>query len=87
MVEKRQEAGIIQLCRPDVTSRVLSELSKPFESALYRTGRDEKSIFWYWEINYKRGHYRHFWATDLAEGEKRFRQEDFALWPELRDEY
>ncbi len=87
MVEKREEAGIIQLCRPNTTSRVLSELSKPFESALYRMGRGEKSIFWYWEINYKRGHYRDFKTTDLAEGEKRFREEDFASWPELRVVY
>ncbi len=88
MVKKRTEAGIIQLCRPNVTSQVLPQLfpaiPKPFDSALYREGCDEKSIFWYWEINYERGHFRCFKTTDLVEGEKRFREEDFASWPKLQ---
>ncbi len=87
MVKKREDAGVIQLCRLNITSQVLPQLfpaiPKPFESALYRMGRDEKSIFWYWEIDYERGHYRQFWTTDLTEGEKRLREEDFASWPEL----
>ncbi len=90
MVKKREEAGIIQLYRPNVTSQVLPQLfpaqRKPFESAVYLQGRDEKSIFWYWEINYERGHFRYFRTTDLAEGEKRFREENFALWPDLDSE-
>ncbi len=91
MVKKRQEAGIIQQYYPNLTSRLKSKLFRPkprqsFETALYRQGRDEKSIFWYWEINYKLGYSRQFWTTDLVEGEKRFREEYFASWPELDDD-
>ncbi len=47
-------------------------------------GRNERAIFWYWEIDYELGHFQYFLTTDLVEGEKRFREEDFASWPELR---
>ncbi len=92
MVKRRQEASIIQRYHPNLTSRLKSGLfhiqpRKQFESALYRLGRDEKSMFWYWEINYELGHFRHFQTTDLAEGEKRFREEDFASWPMIRDSF
>ncbi len=57
--------------------------TKRFESGLYRQGCGEKSIFWYWEINYELGYCRQFWTTDLAEGERRFQEEDFASWPDF----
>ncbi len=83
MVKKRQEAGLVQLRHPNLTSQVLSKLfrsksQKMFDSALYRIGHDEKSIFWYWEIDYKLRQYREFRTTDLAKGEKRFKEEIFA---------
>ncbi len=86
MIKKRREAGIIQQCHPKFTSRIKSMFfhNKPrdqFESALYRLGHGRKSVLWYWEIDYKLGHYREFRTTDLAEGEKSFQTEDFASWP------
>ncbi len=91
MVKERKEAGVIRQYHPSLNSRLKSKLfrtkhRKQFESALYRVGRDEKSIFWYWEIDYESGHYRHFWTIELAEGEKRFREEDFGSWPKLDNE-
>ncbi len=88
MIKKRQEAGIIQRYHPNWTSRLKLELfrtksQEQVKSALYRMGRNEKSIFWYWEIDYKLGHYRTFFTIDLAKGERRFEDEDFASWPEL----
>ncbi len=86
MVKKRQEAGIIQRYHSNLLSGLFRTKSQgQFEPALYRVGCDEKSTFWYWEIDHELGHYRHFQTTNLAEGEKRFREEDFASWPELRD--
>ena len=49
-------------------------------------GHGEKSIFWYWEIDYKLGHYREFQTIDLAKGQKRFREENFSAWPEWRED-
>ncbi len=91
MVKRRKEAGLIQRYHPNLTYQLKLKLSrfKPraqFETALYRVGCDKKSMFWYWEIDYKLGHYRHFRTIDLAEGEKLFREEDFASWPKLDDE-
>ncbi len=91
MVKKRKEAGLIQRYHPNLTSRLKSKLfrtkpRKQFKSALYCMGRDEKSIFWYWEIDHESGHYRHFRTTDLATGEKRFREEDFSSWDEWDDD-
>ncbi len=88
MINTCQEFDIIQQYYPNLTSRLTSKFKscKPFESALYRRGRDEKSVFWYWEINYELGHFRHFQTIDLAEGEKRFREEDFTSWPQLEGE-
>ncbi len=90
MVKKRQDAGIIQRCYPKLFTRIKLKFfrNKPrqkFESALFRIGRNEKSIFWYWEIDYELEHYRDFKTIDLREGEKRFKEEDFASWPEWED--
>ena len=87
MVKKYKQANVIQRYYPNWSSRIKfpfrSKTQGRFESALYRMGHDEKSIFWYWEIDYELGHYREFETIDLAEGEKRFREEDFAQWPNL----
>lgn len=87
MVKKRQKAGVIQQSRSNLTSRIKSKLfrKKQFSSALYQIGRDEKSIFWYWEIDHELGHYREFRTTNLAEGRKRFQEEDFTSWPKFED--
>lgn len=82
MIKRRKQANVIQLHRPKWSSRIKSLLRdtrtrEHFESAIYRRGHGEKSTFWYWEINYDLGHYRHFETIDLAEGEKRFREEPF----------
>ena len=86
MVKQRKQANIIQRYYPDWSSRIKllfrNKTPQPLESALYRMGHGEKSIFWYWEIDYKLGHYREFRTIDLEKGEKRFREEDFAAWPE-----
>ena len=47
-------------------------------------GHGEKSIFWYWEIDYQSGHYRDFRTIDLPKGEKKFRGENFDAWPEWK---
>ncbi len=88
MVKKSKEASLIQRYHPSLTSRFKMKLfrtthRKQFESALYRMGRDEKSIFWYWEIDYELGYFRQFRTTDLVEGEKKFREEDFSSWPKF----
>jgi len=86
MVKLRRRGNIIQRYYPSLTSRVKSFFrGKPrerFESALYRMGHGEKSIFWYWEIDYGLQHYREFRTIDLAEGARLFREEDFDSWPE-----
>ena len=85
MVKQLEQANIIQRYHPNWSSRIKfpfrSKTQERFKSALYRRGHDEKSIFWYWEIDYKLGHYREFYTIDLAKGEKRFRAEDFGAWP------
>ena len=90
MVKQRKQANIIQRYYPDWPSRIKflfrNKTQQPFESALYCMGHGDKSIFWYWEIDYKLGHYRDFRTIDLAKGEKRFREEDFGAWPELGED-
>lgn len=44
-----------------------------FESAIYRMGHGKKSVFWYRKLTS-----RHFKTIDLAEGEERFREGEFA---------
>src|SRR5690348_3375835 len=91
MVKMREQGNIIQRHSPSLISRLKSffwdQPPEHFESALYRMGHGEKSIFWYWEIDYELGHYREFRTVDLAEGERRFREEDFGSWPEYGHEY
>lgn len=88
MVKRRKQANIVQRYHSKLSTRVKSlfggKARGPFESALYRVGQGEKSIFWYWEIDYELWHYRQFQTTDLAEGEMRFREEDFDM-PDWRD--
>ncbi len=90
MIKKRQEAGVIQRHRPKLSSWFKSFFRKKpqrrFESALYRMGQRGKSIFWYWEIDYESHHYREFRTTNLVEGEKILRDEDFDSWPALEDD-
>lgn len=89
MVKQRKLANVIQRYPLKWSARVKSLFhNKPrehFESALYRMGHNEKSIFWYWEINYELGYYRAFETIELAEGEKIFREEDFTSWPKETD--
>lgn len=86
MVNQLEQANIIQRYYPNWSSRIKlpfrSKTQARFESALYHIGHDEKSVFWYWKIDYKLGHYREFHTIDLAKGEKRFREEDFGAWLE-----
>ena len=88
MVKQLEQANIIQRYYPNWSSRIefifRSKTQGHSESAHYRMGHDEKSIFWYWEIDYKLGHYREIRVIDLEKGEKRFREEDFAAWPEWK---
>jgi hypothetical protein len=86
MIKQREQAKILERHHPNLASRIKSlfpnKSQNGVESALYRMGRGEKSIFWYWEINYKLRYYRDFRAIDLSKGEKIFRGEDFDLWPD-----
>src|ERR1700742_2187586 len=86
MVKRRKQANVIQQYHPKLSSRVKfifrDKTQRRFESALYRMGHGDKSVFWYWEINYELGRYREFRTINLAAGEKRFGEEDFDAWPE-----
>lgn len=86
MVKQRKQAKVIQRHHPKLSSWIKflfrDKATGRFESALYQMGHGEKSIFWYWEIDHELGHYREFRSLDLAEGEKKFREEDFDAWPE-----
>lgn len=86
MVKQRKQADVIQRYQPNWSSRFKfrfrNKTQGHFESALYCMGHGDKSIFWYWEIDSKLGHYREFRTIDLAKGQKRFREEDFGAWTE-----
>ena len=86
MVKRREQANIIQRYHPKWSSRIKSlfrgKSRERVEAAAYRHGQGEKSIFWYWEIDYELGHFRTFDTLDWVEGMKRFREEDFGSWPE-----
>lgn len=91
MVENRMQANVIRRYYPNfirwIRSFFREELQERFESALFHVGHGEKSIFWYWEFDYELQHFREFHTIDLAEGEKRFREETFASWPEYGYEF
>lgn len=91
MVKQRKQTGILQRYRPNWPSRIKSffcdKYRECFESAVYRVGQGEKSVFWYWEIDFELGHYRDFETVDLMEGERRFREENFDVWPDWGHEW
>lgn len=61
--------------RPYYTaSPFLSNPQGRIESGLYVIGRDSKSVFWYWEINYDLETYREFRTLYLVEGETLYRE-------------
>ncbi|KAF9442369.1 hypothetical protein P691DRAFT_779436 [Macrolepiota fuliginosa MF-IS2] len=84
-IKRWKEYGIIRPYYPNFTSRFKSlvpeKLQGKFISGLYRLGHGPRSIFWYWEINFKDEYYREFRAADLAEGKRAYRDEQFDLWP------
>ncbi|KAF9449066.1 hypothetical protein P691DRAFT_774915 [Macrolepiota fuliginosa MF-IS2] len=84
-IRRWKEYGIIQPYYPNFTSLFKSLISKKSQreliSGLYRIGRGSKSIFWYWEINFKEEYYQEFWAANLAEGKRVYQREQFDLWP------
>lgn len=86
MVRQRKQANVIQRYYPKWYSRIRSlfrnKNQERFESVLYRVGQGEKSIFWYWKIDYESRYYTDLQTINLADGEKRFREEDFEMWDE-----
>ncbi|KAF9443641.1 hypothetical protein P691DRAFT_808682 [Macrolepiota fuliginosa MF-IS2] len=86
MVERMQEAGVIQSCHRSLSSRFKSLFQRGsrdrFISGLYSMGHGPKSYFWYWEVDFDARYYREFRVIDLANGERMFREEPFNLWPE-----
>jgi len=72
-IEWRQQRNIIRPYHP--TPPFLDKPQGRVESGLNILGRDSKSIFWYWEINYDLQTYRDFEAIDLAEGERLYREQ------------
>ncbi|KAF5353184.1 hypothetical protein D9756_007785 [Leucocoprinus leucothites] len=55
-----------------ISSRKVDE--QHCESGLFVLGHDEKSVFWYWEIDFEEKVYREFHAPDLDEGMNAFEQ-------------
>lgn len=73
MIENRQKRNITRPYRP--TSPFLDIPQGRVESGLNIMGRDSKSTFWYWEINYDLETFREFETIDLADGERLYREE------------
>lgn len=88
LINKSQEKRYIQRYYPDFISWVKSffhnDGRRHVESALYRKGQGEQSVFWYWEINHELQYYRDLHTTNLEEGMKIFQEEDFDSWPEYK---
>ncbi|KAF9442347.1 hypothetical protein P691DRAFT_765312 [Macrolepiota fuliginosa MF-IS2] len=85
VIKRWKECGIIRPYYPSIGSRFKSLVAKKDQDklifGLFRMGHGPKSIFWYWEVNLKAEYYQDFIATNLAEGEKIYREERFDLWP------
>ncbi|KAF9442342.1 hypothetical protein P691DRAFT_714489 [Macrolepiota fuliginosa MF-IS2] len=85
VIKRWKECGVIQPYHRNLGSRFKSLIAKKSRgeliSGLFRMGHGTKSIFWYWEVNFKEEYYQDFMAADLAEGEKIYREEQFDLWP------
>ncbi|KAF9445558.1 hypothetical protein P691DRAFT_777489 [Macrolepiota fuliginosa MF-IS2] len=84
-IKRWEKCGVIEPHYPNLTSRFKSLVPKKSQgnviSGLYRIGHGPKSLFWYWKINLKEEYYQEFWAVDLDEGERVYRDEQFDLWP------
>ncbi|KAF9443408.1 hypothetical protein P691DRAFT_842811 [Macrolepiota fuliginosa MF-IS2] len=74
LVEQIQKAGIVQPYHNGFSSQLKSFLHHKSQgqpvTGLYRMGNGLKSTFWYWEIDFKLGHFQGFHAVNLDEGER-----------------
>ncbi|KAF5353554.1 hypothetical protein D9756_007788 [Leucocoprinus leucothites] len=71
MVEDQLRGGLLHEST-HIPSRKVDE--QHCESGLFILGHDEKSVFWYWEIDFEKKVYREFHAPDLDEGMNAFEQ-------------
>ncbi|KAF9454272.1 hypothetical protein P691DRAFT_845089 [Macrolepiota fuliginosa MF-IS2] len=77
-IKRWKECRIAQPYYPNFASRFKSLIPKfqdKLISGLCRLGHGPKSIFWYWEINFESEYYQEFLATDLAKGERIYREQ------------
>ncbi|KAJ3576064.1 hypothetical protein NP233_g693 [Leucocoprinus birnbaumii] len=66
MVENQLRGGLLrELSCVTLCPQLLKE---SYESALFRIGHGNRSIFWYCEISFEEKIYREFWAPDIAAG-------------------
>ncbi|KAF5356945.1 hypothetical protein D9756_006375 [Leucocoprinus leucothites] len=87
-VKKSEKAGIIKAFHPRAPSALASVINlysrhNPEKChGLYKLGRGEKSVIWYWEYDTKKRYFHHLITVDYKRAMQIYKTEKFKMWDE-----
>ncbi|KAF5357242.1 hypothetical protein D9756_006415 [Leucocoprinus leucothites] len=87
-VKGAEKAGVIKAFHPRTPS-ALASISNLYSQhkpgnrhGLYKIGRGEKSVIWYWEYDTKRRYFHQFTTVDYEKAMRIYEAEKFKMWDE-----
>ncbi|KAF5353222.1 hypothetical protein D9756_007790 [Leucocoprinus leucothites] len=85
-IQNRLEAGMIRPYYPNLTFRLKGLLQRfrpstyPAESGLFKMGRGEKGIIWFWEINHEKKYFQLMQSPNMDSTTKVHGEENIRDW-------